>query len=67
MCLLRRESTGPGGPDVVFQHEGAWAMRSYARSAPRPRGTIIAQVGCPPSLLHHAVPISALPCWHRCP
>lgn len=28
----------------MFQHQGAWAMQAYARSARRPRGTIIAQV-----------------------
>lgn len=39
-----RESTGPGGPDIVFQHKGAWTMEAYARSARMPRGTVIAQV-----------------------
>ena len=39
-----RESTGPGGPDIVFQHNGAWTMQAYARSASMPRGTVIAQV-----------------------
>ena len=57
ITLVRRESTGPGGPDLVFQHQGAWAMRAYARAATRPRGTVIAQV--PPVLfavLCHALP-----------
>ena len=48
ITLVRRESTGPGGPDLVFQHQGAWAMRAYARAATCPRGTVIAQV--PPVL-----------------
>ena len=43
-ALSGRESTGPGGPDLVFQHQGAWAMQAYAQAATRPRGTIIAQV-----------------------
>ena len=42
--LLCRESTGPGGPDVVFQYSGPWTLQAYARGATRPRGTIIAQV-----------------------
>ena len=58
ITFVRRESTGPGGPDLVFQHQGAWAMRAYARAATRPRGTVIAQV--PPPILF-AVLCHALP------
>ena len=43
-AIINLESTGPGGPDIVFQHSGSWTMKSYARVASRPRGTVIAQV-----------------------
>ncbi|EFN50786.1 hypothetical protein CHLNCDRAFT_142511 [Chlorella variabilis] len=39
----KKASTGPWGPDVVFQHTGDWTLAAYARSAPRPRGTTMAQ------------------------
>ncbi|CAL8467649.1 g7187 [Coccomyxa elongata] len=42
-AIINLESTGPGGPDIVFQHSGSWTMKSYARVASRPRGTVIAQ------------------------
>lgn len=43
----------------MFQHQGAWAMRAYARAATRPRGTVIAQVPCP--LPNFAPPGHAMP------
>jgi len=42
-AFINIESTGPGGPDIVFQHTGDWALEAYARVAPYPRGSSIAQ------------------------
>lgn len=42
-AFINLESTGPWGPDVVFQHTGDWTLQAYARSAPHPRGTTLAQ------------------------
>jgi len=43
-AFINLESTGPWGPDVLFQHTGdSWTLRAYARAAPYPRGTTIAQ------------------------
>jgi hypothetical protein len=42
-AFINLESTGPWGPDVVFQHTGDWTLAAYARSAPHPRGTTLAQ------------------------
>ena len=44
----------------MFQHQGAWAMQSYARAATRPRGTIIAQVRTPARLSE------GMPCQSHC-
>lgn len=41
-AFINIESTGPWGPDVLFQHQG-WALDAYARAAPRPRGNSVAQ------------------------
>lgn len=42
-AFINLESTGPWGPDVVFQHTGDWTLGAYARAAPYPRGTTVAQ------------------------
>jgi hypothetical protein len=42
-AFINLESTGPWGPDVVFQHTGDWTLRAYARTAPAPRGTTLGQ------------------------
>ena len=42
-AFINLESTGPWGPDVVFQHTGDWTLRAYARTAPAPRGTTVGQ------------------------
>lgn len=42
-AFINLESTGPWGPDVVFQHTGDWTLRAYARAAPAPRGTTLGQ------------------------
>lgn len=42
-AFINIESTGPGGPDIVFQHTGDWTLRAYARAAPNPRGSSVAQ------------------------
>ena len=39
-AFINIESTGPWGPDVLFQHQG-WALNAYARAAPRPRGNSV--------------------------
>ena len=41
-AFINIESTGPWGPDVLFQHQG-WALEAYAKAAPRPRGNSVAQ------------------------
>lgn len=45
-AFLNLESTGSGGPDVVFQHSGHWTISTYAASALYPRGSVIGQVRC---------------------
>eukprot|EP00887_Chlorella_sp_A99_P005787 scaffold1.g5787.t1 len=42
-AFINLESTGPWGPDVLFQHTGDWTLAAYARAAPYPRGTTVAQ------------------------
>lgn len=42
-AFINLESTGPGGPDFVFQHTGGWTIAAYARSAKHPRGAVIGQ------------------------
>jgi hypothetical protein len=42
-AFINLESTGPWGPAVVFQHTGDWSLAAFARAAPRPRGTTMAQ------------------------
>ncbi|KAL4547458.1 hypothetical protein Ndes2526B_g06708 [Nannochloris sp. 'desiccata'] len=42
-AFINLESTGPWGPDVLFQHTGDWTLRAYARTAPAPRGTTLGQ------------------------
>ncbi|KAK9839270.1 hypothetical protein WJX81_004900 [Elliptochloris bilobata] len=42
-AFINLESTGPGGPDFAFQAAGGWPLGAYARSAPHPRGTVVAQ------------------------
>lgn len=42
-AFINLESTGPWGPDVLFQHTGDWTLRAYARSAPFPRGNTLVQ------------------------
>ena len=49
-AIINLESTGPGGPDILFQYSGSWTMKSYAKVASRPRGTVIAQVNSSISL-----------------
>jgi len=44
-AFINLESTGNGGPDVLFQHTGHWTVATYARSALTPRGSVIGQVG----------------------
>lgn len=41
--FINLESTGSGGPAVVFQATGAWTVDAYSRAAPYPRGTVVAQ------------------------
>ncbi|KAK9806066.1 hypothetical protein WJX73_010823 [Symbiochloris irregularis] len=42
-AFINLESTGAGGPAVVFQATGDWPIEAFSRSAPHPRGTVIAQ------------------------
>jgi len=39
--FINIESTGPWGPDMLFQY-GGWTLDAYASSAPRPRGNSVA-------------------------
>ena len=41
--FINIESTGPWGPDVLFQHTDDWTLRAYARVVPYPRGNSVAQ------------------------
>lgn len=43
-AFINLESTGASGPDVLFQHTGAWTLRRYARAAKHPHGSCLAQV-----------------------
>lgn len=43
-AFINLESTGNGGPDVLFQHTGHWTVSTYAKSALTPRGSVIGQV-----------------------
>ena len=43
-AFINLESTGPGGPDVVFQHAGDWTIQEYAAAAKYPRGSVVGQV-----------------------
>ena len=43
-AFINLESTGPGGPDVVFQHAGDWTIQEYAAAAKHPRGSVVGQV-----------------------
>ena len=42
-AFINIESTGPWGPDVLFQHTDDWTLRAYANVAPYPRGNSVAQ------------------------
>ncbi|KAK9835829.1 hypothetical protein WJX74_008841 [Apatococcus lobatus] len=42
-AFINLESTGPGGPDIIFQYSGAWTMEAYKRGAKYPRGTVLGQ------------------------
>jgi hypothetical protein len=46
-AVINIESTGPGGPDLVFQASGRdlWPIRVYSEVAPYPRASVIGQVG----------------------
>lgn len=41
--FLNLESTGPLGPDFVFQNTGRWPIQAFAAVAPFPRGSVVAQ------------------------
>lgn len=43
-AFINLESTGNGGPDVLFQHTGHWTVTAYAKHALAPRGSVIGQV-----------------------
>ena len=43
-AFINLESTGNGGPDVVFQHTAHWTVQTYAVAAVHPRGSVIGQV-----------------------
>ena len=42
-AAINIESTGSGGPDLVFRMRGALPVRAYAESAPRPHATVAGQ------------------------
>eukprot|EP00899_Mesostigma_viride_P000820 jgi/Mesvir1/10739/Mv13811-RA.1 len=42
-AVINLESTGPGGPDLLFQVKGEWAVDAYARAAKYPHGSVTAQ------------------------
>ena len=46
-AFINLESTGASGPDVLFQHTGAWTLRAYARAVKHPHGSCLAQVPVP--------------------
>lgn len=43
-AFINLESTGSGGPDVLFQHTAHWTVQTYAAAAVHPRGSVIGQV-----------------------
>lgn len=45
-AVINIESTGPGGPDIMFQAAGKelWPVRVYSEVVPYPRASVIAQV-----------------------
>lgn len=45
-AVINIESTGPGGPDLLFQAAGKelWPVRVYSEVVPYPRASVIAQV-----------------------
>lgn len=42
-AFINIESTGPWGPDVIFQHTDDWTLSAFAKVAPYPRGNSVAQ------------------------
>lgn len=42
-AFINIESTGPWGPDVLFQHTNDWSLKAYKRAVPHPRGNSMAQ------------------------
>ncbi|KAK9905035.1 hypothetical protein WJX75_008341 [Coccomyxa subellipsoidea] len=42
-AFINLESTGPAGPDVLFQHTGSWTLEAYARGAKYPHGSAFGQ------------------------
>ena len=46
-AFINLESTGPGGPDVVFQHAGDWTIQEYSAVAKHPRGSVVGQARAP--------------------
>ena len=43
-AFINLESTGNGGPDVLFQHTAHWTVDTWAKHAAVPRGNVIGQV-----------------------
>ena len=44
-AFIDLEATGSSGPDVLFQHTGAWTTQAYARVVKVPHGSVFVQVG----------------------
>ena len=42
-AFINLESTGNGGPDVLFQHTAHWTVDTWAKHAAVPRGNVIGQ------------------------
>ncbi|KAL0027903.1 hypothetical protein WJX79_001663 [Trebouxia sp. C0005] len=42
-AFINLESTGPGGPDILFQASGGWTTEVYAKAAPHARGQVFGQ------------------------
>ncbi|KAL3158059.1 hypothetical protein ABBQ32_011669 [Trebouxia sp. C0010 RCD-2024] len=42
-AFINLESTGPGGPDILFQASGGWTSEVYARAAFHARGQVFGQ------------------------
>eukprot|EP00891_Asterochloris_glomerata_P001817 jgi/Astpho2/1817/e_gw1.00038.394.1_t len=42
-AFINLESTGPAGPDFLFQSSGDWVVDAFATAAPRPRGSVVGQ------------------------